>query len=296
MPQWRLLPPLVLGRMRWLVSLVQHGLTTAGRAACTPAARGSECRAGTRGHWARSAWGSSNNSSTKGPLQITSVRETQFLFPRKSVAEHSVVLRGQQECPSSYPKGNLAFSNLMLFKREKSWSNAVRVTMGNNPSSTAVSCWGWPGAGGSSPGHQWQRRRRKRSNPNSKVSAYLPKWKYKIHWGNLSSWSSILIFLGHIVQPRGCKSKPFVQNTIGIGLFAFIWSTKLAYILSAKTKHVWVPIFPPKNFPSLKKWLFHPFINNLPHSPLGVLVGNENGSLLKGGNCTAVREFKDTLF
>lgn len=60
----------------------------------------------------------------------------------------------------------------------------------------------------------------------------------------------------------------------------------------SKDKICWSSIFFPKNFPSLKKWLFHPFNNNFPHSPLGVLVGNENGLLLKGGNGAALREFR----
>jgi len=65
------------------------------------------------------------------------------------------------------------------------------------------------------------------------------------------------------------------------------------YFIS-KDKTCLSSMFFPKNIPSLKKCLFHPFINNFPYSPLGVLVGNTNGSLLKGGNCAAVREFKDT--
>lgn len=53
--------------------------------------------------------------------------------------------------------------------------------------------------------------------------------------------------------------------------------------------------FLPKELSFLKE-MAHPFASNFPHSSLGVLVGNENGSLPKGGNCTAVKEFKDTLF
>lgn len=99
--------------------------------------------------------GSSNSPrSAMGPLSITPVRETRFLSPRKSVTKHSLVLRDQQECPSSDPKRSLFFFTLMLFKSDKSWSNAARESTGDKPPSRAMSWWGWPGAGGSSPGHQ----------------------------------------------------------------------------------------------------------------------------------------------
>lgn len=123
-----------------------------GRAACTPCSQ----RIWTQGQdeWLLSRGSSSDSPhSAKGPLSITSVREIWVLFPRNSVAKHSIVLRDKQECPSSDPKRSLAFFTPMLFERDKSWSNTVSVSTGNKPPSTAISWWGWLGAGGSSPGH-----------------------------------------------------------------------------------------------------------------------------------------------
>jgi len=68
------------------------------------------------------------------------------------------------------------------------------------------------------------------------------------------------------------------------------------HLLYQQRQNIFEFNFVPKELSFLKEMLFHPFINNFPHSPLGVLVGNENSSLLKGGNCIAVREFKGTLF
>lgn len=110
--------------------------------------------------------------------------------------------------------------------------------------------------------------------------------------------SSSLISLCCIVQSRVTKASLACfcaeYNSNRIICICLKYKTGMYFI--SKGKICLSSILFPKNFPSLKKWLFHPFINNFPHSPLGVLVGNENGSLLKGGNCIAVREFKDTLF
>lgn len=88
--------------------------------------------------------------------------------------------------------------------------------------------------------------------------------------------------------------RAFLQNTIANGFIYICLKYKTGTYFISKDKICWSSIFFPENFPSSKKWLFHPFNNNFPHSPLGVLVGNENGLLLKGGNSAALREFKDT--
>lgn len=37
----------------------------------------------------------------------------------------------------------------------------------------------------------------------------------------------------------------------------------------------------PENFPALQKWIFHLFINNLPYSRLGVLLGMESAHTIE---------------
>lgn len=148
-----------------------------------------------------------------GPLSVTSVRETWFFSPRKSVAKHSAVLRDQQECLSSDPKRSLVFFYAVAFQKNKSSSTGpvqaretTRETFNDNQlvgiarSRRQLS---WPPVT-----HSQQRR--ERNNPNFKVSACFPKWEYKIHSGNeaVCSWS--LLSLDCIVQCRGYESKPHV--------------------------------------------------------------------------------------
>lgn len=189
--------------------------------------------------------GSSNSPrSAMGPLSITPVRETRFLSPRKPVTKHSLVLRDQQECPSSDPKRSLVFFTLMLFKSDKSWSNAARESTGDKPPSRAMSWWGWPGAGGSSPGHQQTTPSREEGTGITWTLRFQPVFQHTNIWcvEEIKQCVPQAKFPWTTLYNPGVRNAlcAFMQNTIATGLFAFVWSTKLACILSAKTKYVWV--------------------------------------------------------
>ena len=106
---------------------------------------------------------------------------------------------------------------------------------------TFNSSWlaGMARAGGSSPGHQWQIPSREQGRGITQTLRSPP-----VLWNGKSSSEFLKPdFPGLHCTIQGLRqqaSRAFVQNTIAIGLFASAWSTKLACILSAKTKHVWV--------------------------------------------------------
>lgn len=123
-----------------------------GRAAGSQGSENSPGQVATEPRWLQ---GEPHTAPRAGwPQLVTSVAKAPFSPPRNLVAKHSVFWRDQQECPSSDPERRLLFFAVMLFKKDKSWGNAVGASIGNKSPSTAISWWGWTGASGSSPGHQ----------------------------------------------------------------------------------------------------------------------------------------------
>lgn len=162
----------------------------------------------------------------------------------------------------------------MLFKRDKSWSITCSVSTGNKPPSTAISWWGWLGAGGSSPGHQRQIPSREERRGITQILRSQPVFQN----GNMEeikqcvpqAWFPWTALYNPGVMKASLVSFYAEHNSNRFICIFLKYKTGMYFI--SKDKICLSSIFFLKNFPSLKKWLSS-FRQQLSSQPTGSAGG-----------------------